>query len=218
MKMNDKKYILFDLDGTLTDPMVGITKSVQYALKSYGIEEADLKQLTPFIGPPLKDSFMKYYNFSEKQAGEAIQRYREYFTAAGMFENRVYHGVIQLLEGLKNAGKILAVATSKPELLAKQILEHFQLSEYFAFIGGASMDETRVRKEDVISYVRKAMDISAVEDAVMIGDREHDIFGARKNKMDAIGVLFGYGSRQELEAAGAERIAASIGELERMLL
>ena len=91
MKMNDKKYILFDLDGTLTDPMVGITKSVQYALKSYGIEEADLKQLTPFIGPPLKDSFMKYYNFSEKQAGEAIQRYREYFTAAGMFENRVYH-------------------------------------------------------------------------------------------------------------------------------
>lgn len=213
-----KSYILFDLDGTLTDPMVGITKSVQYALKTYGIEEPDLEKLIPFIGPPLKDSFMKYYNFPEEQAREGIARYREYFTVKGIFENQVYAGIPQMLQNLKAAGKSLLVATSKPEQFAKQILEHFDLDGYFDFIGGASMDEVRVKKGDVIAYVIDSMGIGDVSQAVMVGDREHDVLGARENGMDCVGVLFGYGGRQELEHAGAGRIVETVEELTEVLL
>lgn len=216
--MNSKKYIFFDLDGTLTDPMTGITRSVQYALKSYGIEEPDLEKLTPFIGPPLKDSFMKYYGFSEEKATEAIGRYREYFAVTGIFENQVYDGIPEMLQNLRDAGKTLLVATSKPEVFAEQILEHFHLRDYFAFVGGASMDEVRVKKEDVIAYVMDTVGICDRNTAVMIGDREHDILGARKNQMDSIGVLFGYGSREELEEAGADAIAGTVKELESILL
>lgn len=216
--MNNKTYILFDLDGTLTDPMVGITKSVQYALKTYGIEEPDLEKLTPFIGPPLKDSFIKFYGFPEKQAIEAIGRYREYFAVTGIYENQVYEGIPEMLKKLKDAGKVLVVATSKPEVFAEQILKHFHLREYFAFVGGASMDEIRVKKEDVIAYVMDTMGISDKNAAVMVGDREHDICGAKKNQMEAIGVLFGYGSREELEQAGAKTIVASVEELEQILM
>lgn len=216
--MNRKKYILFDLDGTLTDPMIGITRSVQHALKSYGIEEPDLEKLTPFIGPPLKDCFIKYYGFPEAQAVEAIGRYREYFAVTGIFENQVYDGIGRMLEHLKDAGKILLVATSKPEEFAQQILEHFHLKEYFSFVGGASMDEVRVKKEDVIAYVMEAAGITDEKEAVMVGDREHDIFGGKKSGMDTVGVLFGYGSRQELAAAGADAMAASVEELEKILL
>lgn len=213
-----KTYILFDLDGTLTDPMVGITKSVQHALKTYGIEEPDLEKLTPFIGPPLKDSFMKYYNFPEEQAREGIDRYREYFAVKGIFENQVYDGIPQMLQKLKDTGKCLLVATSKPEQFAKQILEHFGLDGYFDFIGGASMDEVRVKKGDVIAYVLESMGIGDVSQAVMVGDREHDVLGARENGMDCVGVLFGYGGRQELERAGADKIAETVEKLTEVLL
>lgn len=213
-----KSYILFDLDGTLTDPMVGITKSVQYALRSYGIDEPDLEKLIPFIGPPLKDSFMKFYGFPEEQAKEGIGRYREYFTAKGIFENQVYDGIPRMLERLKAAGKILLIATSKPELFARQILEYFELEQYFDFIGGASMDEVRVRKGDVIAYVLETMKVSDISQAVMVGDREHDILGAKENGMDSVGVLFGYGGEEELKAAGAGKIAATVEELGDVLL
>lgn len=216
--MNHKKYILFDLDGTLTDPMIGITKSVQHALKSYGIEERNLEKLTPFIGPPLKDSFMKYYDFPEEQATQAIERYREYFAVTGIFENQVYDGIPEMLKGLKEAGKILLVATSKPEHYAIQILEHFHLKEYFTYVGGASMDEVRVKKEDVIAYVLETMKITDVSQAVMVGDREHDVIGAKKNGMEVLGVLFGYGSRQELEEAGADEIVDSVKRLTDIFL
>lgn len=215
--MGGKKYILFDLDGTLTDPMVGITKSVQHALKSYGIEEPRLEALTPFIGPPLKDSFMKYYGFLEGQASQAIERYREYFAVTGIFENQVYEGIPQMLAALREAGKVLLVATSKPEMYAIQILEHFHLKEYFSFVGGASMDEARVKKEDVIAYVLEAAEITNPGEAVMVGDREHDVVGAKKNGIGCVGVLFGYGSRQELEEAGASQIAGTVEELGRIL-
>ena len=215
--MKEKTYILFDLDGTLTDPMVGITKSVQYALKSYGIKEPDLEKLTPFIGPPLKDSFMKYYGFSEEQAVEAIGRYREYFAVTGMFENQVYDGIPQMLETLKAAGKKLFVATSKPEQFSIQILEHFHLKSYFDFVGAASMDEVRVKKDEVIAYVMETVGITDVRKMVMVGDREHDILGAKKHGMDSVGVLFGYGSRQELKEAGATYLVESVKELEKLL-
>ena len=216
--MNDKQYLLFDLDGTLTDPMVGITKSVQYALRHYGIEEPDLKKLCPFIGPPLKDSFMKYYGFPSEQATEAISIYREYFSKTGLYENMEYPGIRDLLATLKAAGKHLYVATSKPELFSKQILEHFRLAEYFDFIGGANMDETRVKKGDVIRYVLEENQIAELDKVVMIGDREHDIIGAKENSIDSIGVLYGYGSREELSAAGADFLAADLDELKTALL
>ena len=135
--MKNKDYLLFDLDGTLTDPKEGITKAVQYALKHYGIQVDDLDSLCPFIGPPLKDSFQKYYDFPEQQAKEAIQVYREYFSVTGWSQNKVFPGIPEMLGELKAAGKKLYLATSKPEVFAKQILEHFDLASYFEFVGGA---------------------------------------------------------------------------------
>ncbi len=214
----EKRYILFDLDGTLTDPGVGITRSVQYALRSYGIDEPDLSNLYPFIGPPLKDSFMRYYGFSEQRAMEAIGRYREYFTSKGMFENVVYEGIPSMLSRLKAAGKILLIATSKPEQFAVQILQHFQMDSYFAFVGGASMDEIRVGKSEVIRYTLESAGIADTSQVVMVGDREHDVLGAGENHIDTIGVLFGYGSRKELEQAGAWKIAETVEELEKLLI
>lgn len=214
----EREYVLFDLDGTLTDPMEGITRSVQYALRAYGIEEADLKALCPFIGPPLGESFMKYYGFSRERAEEAIYKYREYFAVKGIFENRVYEGIPQMLEALRNNGRKLLVATSKPEAFAVQILEHFQLDGYFDWVCGASMDEKRVKKGEVIAYALETAGIRDVSKAVMVGDREHDVLGAKENGMDCVGVLFGYGDRQELEAAGAVEIVGTVEELGRILL
>lgn len=208
-----RKYILFDLDGTLTDPMVGITKSVQYALRAYGIEEPDLRALCPFIGPPLKDSFMNYYGFSETQAQEAIGKYREYFGVTGIFENQVYDGMEEMLRRLKADGRHLLVATSKPEEFAERILEHFHLRQYFDHVCGASMDEKRVKKGEVIAYALETAGLEDPAEAVMVGDREHDVIGARENHMDCVGVLFGYGSREELEAAGAVTTVATVEEL-----
>ncbi len=214
----ERTHILFDLDGTLTDPMVGITKSVQHALSSYGIQEPDLRALCPFIGPPLKESFMKYYGFSQEKAQEAIGRYREYFADKGIFENRVYEGIPQMLDRLKDRGCRLFVATSKPEAFAVRILKHFRLDRYFDQVYGASMDERLVRKGDVIAYALESAGIGDVSKTVMVGDREHDVLGARENGMDCIGVLFGYGSRQELSDAGALKIAETVEDLGRILL
>ena len=213
-----KRNILFDLDGTLTDPGTGITRSVQYALQYYGIEETRREVLEAFIGPPLKEQFMKYYGFSPRQASEAIDHYREYFQETGIFENQVYPGIRQMLKALKDDGRILWVATSKPEPFAQRILEHFDLDGYFSCVAGASMDETRVKKGEVIAYAIERMGAERRADLVMVGDREHDILGAAENGMDSIGVLYGYGSREELEQAGAGRIAKTVWELERMLL
>ena len=151
--MKRKDYILFDLDGTLTDPKEGITKSVQHALAHFGIQTDDLDSLTPFIGPPLRDSFKKYYGFSDEQAWEGVQAYREYFSVRGWVQNKEYPGIKEMLEALKEAGRVLLVATSKREKFARKILEHFDMADYFDFIGGADMGETRVRKGDVIRYV-----------------------------------------------------------------
>lgn len=208
--------ILFDLDGTLTDPGLGITNSVAYALERYGIEVENRESLYPFIGPPLADSFMKFYGFDSEKAMDAIRVYREYFRDKGIFENEVYEGVRELLENIKASGRKTVLATSKPEEFAVRILEHFDLAKYFDVVAGASMDEKRNKKGDVIKY---AMEKGAFrsENAVMIGDREHDIFGARENGLDSIGVLYGYGSRQELENAGADYIAETVQDILRYL-
>lgn len=211
-----KKYLLFDLDGTLTDSMEGITNSVMYALRYYGIEENDREKLRPFVGPPLKESFMKYYGFDEKKAEEAVWKYREYFEKQGMLENEVYAGIPELLGRLKNAGRKLFVATAKPTVYTKQILAHFDLAKYFEDVQGTTLDGTRTKKDEVIRYVLEVNGITDTKQAVMIGDREHDILGGRACGLDTIGVLYGYGSRQELEAAGAGAIAVDMAELEEI--
>jgi len=206
----NKEYLLFDLDGTLTDPKEGITKSVQYSLRHFRIEVENLDDLCCFIGPPLKDSFMEYYGFSEEQAKKAIDIYREYFSKKGLYENKAYEGVLDVLQALLKAGKKLYVASSKPEVFVRMILKHFELDSCFLFMGGADMDETRVKKADVIRYVLK-------DKAVMIGDRKHDVLGAKETGIASVGVLYGYGSRQELTEAGADVLAETIFELQNLL-
>lgn len=205
--------ILFDLDGTLTNPGIGITNSVAYALNKFGISVADKTELYKFIGPPLKDSFMKYYGFNQSKALLAVDYYREYFRDKGIFENKVYDGVQKLLSDIKNSGRKIALATSKPELFAKQILDYFNLTEYFDFIGGATMDSIRSTKGDVIKYTLKNLTIKDLSTIVMVGDREQDIIGAKQAGIDSIGVLFGYGDRKELENAGAVYIAKTVKEI-----
>ena len=204
--------VLFDLDGTLTNPGQGITNSVAYALKKFGIEVEDRQELYKFIGPPLYESFMKYYGFSQEKAETAVSFFREYFRDTGIFENEVYGGVTDLLDEIKNSGRKIILATSKPEEFAKRVLSHFGLDKYFDFVAGATMDSSRVEKSDVIAYAIKESGCTG-ENAVMIGDRLHDILGAKENGLDSIGVLFGYGSREELEEAGADYIAETVEEI-----
>lgn len=212
-----KNIFLFDLDGTLTDPGIGITNSVAYALAQYGIQAEDRTVLYPFIGPPLRESFMKFYGFSEEKAEEAVWKYREYFSDKGLFENEVYPGIKEMLGGLKNAGARLLVATSKPTGYSKQILDHFELSEYFEDIQGSTMDGSREKKADVIAYLLNVNHIQEKEEVIMIGDRRQDIDGAKENGLDSCGVLYGYGSRDELEEAQADYIAENVEELGKIL-
>ncbi len=209
--------ILFDLDGTLTDPAEGITNSVAYALRKYGIEPPERRELYCFIGPPLADSFRKYYGFSEDEGQKAVEVFREYFRERGIFENVVYDGIDNLLFDLKKAGKTVVLATSKPELFAKQILERFGLMKYFDVVAGATFDETRVKKDDVIAYALEQLGDIDISSCVMVGDREHDVKGAAVHGIPCIGVLYGYGDRVELENAGASKIAESVEALSKLL-
>lgn len=209
-------YCLFDLDGTLTDPGEGITRSVAYALSFFGLEVKDRTALYPFIGPPLVDSFSTFYGFSTEQARQAVGRYREYFSRQGIFENELYPGIKELLENLKRHGVRILLASSKPELYARKILEHFQLLPFFDFVAAATMDDARSKKTDVVRYALETCGISP-DRAVMIGDRQHDIEGAKDNALESIGVLWGYGSREELSAAGATRLAESVPQLASLL-
>ena len=209
-------YCLFDLDGTLTDPGEGITRSVAYALSFFGIEVKDRTTLYPFIGPPLVDSFSTFYGFSPEQARQAVERYREYFSRQGIFENELSPGIKELLEDLKRHGVRILLASSKPELYARKILEHFQLLPFFDFVAAATMDDTRSKKTDVARHALESCGISP-DRAVMIGDRHHDIEGAKDIALESIGVLWGYGSREELSAAGATLLAESVPQLASLL-
>ena len=200
------KYILFDLDGTLTDPGLGITNSVMYALKKFNIDVEERASLYKFIGPPLMDSFKMFYGFSEEDSELGVKYYREYFKERGLYENEVYDGFEELLKALKDQNKSLIIATSKPEEFAVEIVKHFHLDQYFDFVAGATMDSSRSKKADVIEYAIKNCNITDLSSAIMIGDREHDILGAKQVGLDSIGVLFGYGNYAELEAAGATHI------------
>lgn len=216
-----KEYLLFDLDGTLTDPKLGITTCVQYALKAFGIEEPDLDKLEPFIGPPLKDSFMQFYQMTEEQALAAVEKYRERFKDTGLFENRVYIGIPEMLKKLQKKGMHLAVASSKPTVFVERILEHFGMKQYFEVIVGSELDGTRVNKDEVVAEALKQLfgERPVEKDKVyMIGDRKFDVEGARIQGVESVGVSYGYGSLQELQEAGADYIVESPGELSYFLL
>lgn len=212
------KTVFFDLDGTLTESGTGITRSAAYALRKFGIEETDQKKLDRFVGPPLIESFTRFYGFDMEKTMEAVGYFREYFSTIGIFENAVYDGVEEMLQTLCDHGIRCVIATSKPEQFAVQVLEHFGLERYFSAVAGATMDESRTDKADVIAYALEKTGLTSRDDIVMVGDREHDIIGARKNNLPAIGVLYGYGSREELEQAGAVAIAETPMDLPGLLL
>ena len=215
----DRRFILFDLDGTLTDPGEGITNSVAYALERYGISVSDRTQLYRFIGPPLVNSFMEFYGFPEEQAKEAVEVYREYFSVHGWAENRVYEGIEDLLADLVRAGKVLIIATSKPLVFAERILEHFGLAKYFTVICGAPLHAPKGHgKADVIREVLQAAGVVDPSSAVMVGDRHHDVDGAKAAGIPAVGVLYGYGDRAEMESAGADAVASDVSALRGILL
>jgi len=207
------KYCLFDLDGTLTDPAIGITNSVMHALEKYDIHVADRSELYPFIGPPLDYSFKTFYGFSDEQAVEAIKYYREYFSVTGLFENSVYEGIPAMLEELKKKQVKVALATSKPYEFSIKILKHFDLYKYFDFFGAATMDGRISKKEDVIAHLLEEMGEDDKSSILMVGDRHHDIDGAKANGLMSAGVLWGYGSKEELQTAGAEYILSEPFEI-----
>ena len=192
--MKEYKYILLDLDGTITDPMIGTTRCVEYALNHFGIQVNDLRELCPFIGPPLLDSFRDFYHFTDEQAKEATEKYRERFADTGIYENKLYDGMKDFLEEATRQGRILMLATSKPTVFG---------SFY--------------TKGDVIRHVLESNNLTDHPSVVMIGDRKHDIIGAKENRLDSIGVLYGYGDREELSQAGADYIVEDIAGLRNLL-
>ncbi len=211
--------ILFDLDGTLTDPKIGITKSVQYALAKLNIQEDNLDKLEAFIGPPLVESFQEFYALTSATAQQALIYYREYFVKIGMYENFVYPGIPQLLQELTKHNKKLIVATSKPTVFSETILKYFQLAHYFPLVIGSNLDGTRVAKTEIIACIlEEVADDSGKVNVVMVGDRQYDIIGAKNNNIDSIAVSYGYGSLAELTAAEPDYIVHSVPGLRRILL
>lgn len=209
---------LFDLDGTLTDPKEGIVNSVLYALKKVGIEELHISELDSFIGPPIQQSFVERYNMNEGEVERAVFYFREYLKQSGLLENHVYDGIPNLLKQLKDTGNHLFIATSKPTVFAEQVIEHFQLTNYFEDIIGSNLDGTRIKKEEIIAHILQTNEELNKEEIVMIGDRKHDIIGANQNGIASIGVLYGYGSETELTGVGATHIANDVKELHHLCL
>lgn len=210
-------YLFFDLDGTLTDPGEGIVGCVQYALESFGIHETDRAKLTRFIGPPLMESFRESYGFDEERAAAAVAKYRERYSAVGLFENRVYDGIYDMLKTLTAGGHTFVLATSKPEVFANRIMERYGLAPYFRLICGSGLDGTRVNKNEVIEYAIGLLQCPR-DEIIMVGDRKHDILGAKLCGVASCGVRYGYAETGELEEAGADFIADTPLDLPSILM
>lgn len=208
------KAILFDLDGTLTESGEGITKCVQYALEKLGKPEADLKKLEVFIGPPLMEQFMKYAGLDEETARRAVEYYRERYSTTGIFENRPYPGVEEMLQELKRKKYLLAVASSKPEYFVKQILDYFHLTEYFDEIVGSELNGSRTNKTEVIEETLRRLGLDKHrEQVIMVGDKEHDVLGARAAGLECVAVSYGYGTEEEITAAQPLQTVSSTEEI-----
>lgn len=213
-----KDIFLFDLDGTITDPKVGITRSVQYSLSKLGIDVADPDDLQCFIGPPLRDSYRMFYGLSPEDAERAVSAYRERYAEIGIFENALYGGMDELLKALRARGGTIALATSKPTVYAARILDHFGLAGDVAFVAGSELDGSRSAKIELIEHAMRHLGDRQPGRAIMIGDRQYDVLGAQQAGIDSVGVVYGYGGRDELERAGATHIAETVEELLEVLL
>lgn len=208
------KAFFFDLDGTLTESGEGITKSVQYALEKIGKPEEDLEKLKVFVGPPLMEQFMKYAGVDEATGRKAVEFYRERYEVKGIYENHPYESVEEMLQELKRKGYILAVASSKPEYYVTQILDYFKLSSYFDVVVGSEMNGARTSKSEVIEEALKRINMSDKRNEVlMVGDKEHDVLGARAAGLDCVAVAYGYGTQEELTEANPLKIVDSVDEL-----
>lgn len=216
-KMKDCKVVAFDLDGTLTNPERGLVASFSYALGKMGVDYGDKQSLKQFIGPPLYDEWQRCYGFTPEESGEALRLFREYFSVYGWWDNELYPGVFDMLKLLKNEGKTIVLATSKPEIFAKKILNFFDISQFFDFIGGASTDKTRDKKWEVISYVLESIGNVNSSDVVLVGDRKYDAEGAKICGIDSLGVLYGHGSREEILNAGFTAVANTVSDVYAML-
>ena len=221
MSMTTRRAVLLDLDGTLTDSAPGIVNCLRYALDAMGVDHPDDAAIRTFLGPPLAVTFREHFAMSDADVDVAIAKYRERYHDIGLFENEVYDGIPELLTGLGEAGLPLAVATSKPTYSATRILEHFGLARHFAFIGGSDLEGTRHDKAAVIAHTMAELALlglpSTPDALVMVGDREHDVLGARAHGIDTVGVLWGYGDADELIGAGAVALADSPAELLELL-
>ncbi len=211
------EHIFFDLDGTLTDPALGITNAIIYARKKWGLDPGKNEDYYKFIGPPMPKSFETYWGMSPEDAATTLRYYREHYTEIGLFENEPYPGMAEMLQSLRDAGLKLYVATSKPTFMSVRILEKFGLARYFVTISGSDPAQPDSTKADVIRAARDQFGIDMTR-AVMVGDRSYDVAGAHECSIPCVGVLYGYGSREELESAGADYIAETVEDLGRLLL
>ncbi len=218
MRFYEFRNILFDLDGTVTDPYEGITASILYSLEYFPeIRTPGKEELKTFIGPPLSDSYRRYFGMSEQEAGEAVERYREYYREKGIFENRLYDGMKELLSAIKNSGKSIYLATSKPEIFARRILEYFDIYGYFDGVYGSSLDGKTVKKEDIIALLIERQGCDP-RDTLMVGDTVYDIIGAARCSIKAVGVTYGYGDEEVLRKAGAAATVKTVEELRELLI
>ncbi len=211
------KNILFDLDGTLTDSKPGIVDSLEYALDKMNIKLQDKSVLSKFIGPPLKFSFNEYIGLEGDDINKAIDYYREYFAQKGIYGNKLYDGMEDMLKNLKALGKNLIVATSKPTVFATKIIENFNVTGYFSYISGADLSESHADKSGIILHALKECKVTNLDDAIMVGDRRYDIHGAKTVGIKSIGVLYGYGDLEELTAEKADYIAKDVKDVQRII-
>jgi len=212
------KNVFFDLDGTITDSREGIINGFEYALNYFGIKLEDRKYAEKFIGPSLAESFTKEYKFDEEKTTLAVAKYREYYSTRGLKENKLYEGLKELIIDLANNNINVILATAKPQVFSEQILENFGMKQYFRFISGATLDSSRNKKGDIIKYAIQNLEPINLEECIMVGDRKHDITGAKENNMKSIGVTYGFGSEEELKEAGANYIAHNAEELKNIIL
>lgn len=218
--MNKSQYthILFDLDGTLSDPLEGLANSIIYSCEKFGISDYSADEFRSFIGPPLHISYKNRFNLSDEDAARIVRYYREYYEDKGKFENVLYDGITELLADLKAAGCTLAVSTSKPTHFSAQILEHFNIAQYFDVLVGSNLDNTMSDKSDIIAETLRRLSPASLDTCIMIGDRKFDVIGAHKNGIKCIGVLYGYGSREELTENSADQIANDVQSLRNLIL
>ncbi|MBQ8289509.1 MAG: HAD-IA family hydrolase [Clostridia bacterium] len=220
MGNNRLHTVAFDLDGTLSDPMRGLTSGFRYAFRKMKIDYGDESVLKSFIGPPLRDEWMMRYSLTRERAEEAVAYFREYYSIYGWWDNDLYEGIPELLSALKAAGKRIVLATSKPDVHSRKILARFNLTHYFDFSEGASFDTSREKKSDVLSYALSRVGVSEreLDGVIMVGDTKYDIDGAREVGVKSVGVLWGYGTRDDLLSHGADFLASSVDELYKILL